>query len=113
MPTWLTADEIARKLGRPVSTIRSWRDRYRPFVPEQIDGERRQTYPLERLAEIQALQAQDLTTREVRAELARRHGRTDQEGEAAPDRLDQILDELRELRRSVEWLVARERERSG
>lgn len=108
MPTWLTADEIALRLDRPVSTIRSWRDRYRAFVPERHDAARRQIYPLELLAQIRALQAEGLTTREIRAELERRQG--DPSPTASRD--DLILEELRAIRAAIERIAARLEERT-
>lgn len=114
MPTWLTVADIAARLGRAESTIRLWRDRYRRFVPEQRDDEGRQTYPIERIEEIAALQAQRLTPREVAAELSRRQGSgpVDAPGASAgPATLDQILAELRQIREDVRWLVERERAR--
>lgn len=72
--TWLTITEVARRIDSRESTVRSWRDRYPDFVPsrETVDG---RTYPLERLMEIQQLQAitPRLSVREIRAELARRY----------------------------------------
>jgi DNA-binding transcriptional MerR regulator len=110
---WQTISELSRRLGRPESTIRSWRDRYRAFVPERTDTAGRRIYPVDVLAEIQALQGQHLTPREIRAQLARREGEPDAEAvHGPPDRLDQILAELLAIRVVVEWLAERERARA-
>ena len=103
MQTWLTVSALARRLGRAPSTIRYWRDRYPEFVPEQLDDDGHQVYPLERIAEIQALLSQSLTAREVSAELARRHSGAaeDQAVPAAPDRLDQLIQEVQALHDDV------------
>jgi transposase-like protein len=103
LQTWLTVAALARRLGRAESTIRSWRDRYALFVPEQTDQDGRSVYPFERIAEIQALHAQSLTPREVSAEMARRHRGAAETSvsSAAPDRLDQVLAELRALHDDV------------
>lgn len=113
MLTWLTVADIARRLDRPPSTIRSWRDRYSEFVPGRLDARGQQIYPLERLAEIQALQADSLTPREVRRTLAERHQGGDSVDESPPDavRLDQVLRKLEDLNDKVDWLIARERAR--
>lgn len=111
MLTWLTVLEIGQRLGRPPTTIRSWRDAYRTCVPERHDERGRQTYPLERLAEIQQLRAQRLSPREVIQEMTRRHGSPEEEV-VAPATLDQVLDRLDQIESKVDWLVERERARS-
>ena len=75
MSTWLTAAELSKRLDRPLSTIRSWRDRYRPFVEVRSDRHGRQTFEVGRMTEIAALAAQRLTPREIAAELERRQER--------------------------------------
>lgn len=106
---WHTIREIARLLGRPESTVRSWRDRYRPFVPERTDHGGRRLYDSDVLTEIQTLQGQHLTPREIRVILARHLGA---EGDAiGAATLDQVLAELRALREQVDWLVEREKAR--
>jgi hypothetical protein len=97
LATWLTVATLAHRLERAESTIRSWRDRYRRFVPEQLDAAGLQVYPLERLEEIKVLAAQRLTPREITAELERRHGDQSEEPtetfEAAVlTRLDRLIE---------------------
>lgn len=99
MPTWLTMAAIARRVGRPVSTVRSWRDRYAEYVPEQTDAEGQRVYPLERIAEIQAMRARNLIPREIISELARRHEGA--AGEEEPDRLEEVLTEVRAVREDI------------
>lgn len=108
---WHTIREIARLLGRPESTVRSWRDRYRPFVPERTDPGGRRLYDSDVLTEIQTLQGQHLTPREIRVILSRHLGA---EGDLAggPATIEQVLAELRALREQVDWLVEREKARS-
>lgn len=110
--TWLTAADLARRLGRRESVIRSWRDRHREFLPSRLDRQGRQTYQLARVLEIAALYGQRMRSAEVQAELARRHPDED-DGAVEPDRLGQILDEVRRIGEQVDWLVEREKERGS
>lgn len=108
MQSWLSAAELSKSLGRPVSTIRLWRDTY--DVPQRINEDGVQTFPLEVYEAIVAMRADDLTPREIKAELAR-HG----EHPVAPQRpglLAEIAEQLRKLHEKVDWLIERERERS-
>lgn len=106
---WHTIREIARLLGRPESTVRSWRDRYREYLPERTDRAGRRLYSSELLTEIETLQGQHLTPREIRAELARHHG--DDAGSHAMVTLESLAEQLRVLDEKVDWLVEREKAR--
>lgn len=113
MPTtWLTVAALAQRLGRAESTIRLWRDRYRPFVPERLDQSGHKLYPLERIEEIATMAAGRLTPREIASEMERLHGPTgDDATPREPDRLDRMMEDLRHLREQVDWLVEREKAR--
>lgn len=111
MSTWLTVTQIARRLGRRESVIRSWRDRHASWVPSRQDEDGRQTYPLERLEQIAVMYAERLTPREVDAELERRHASG---AEPVPsDRLGQVIEQLERIERKVDWLIDRERQREA
>lgn len=76
MHTWLTVAVLTRRLGRPASTIRLWRDTY--DVPQRVNDDGHQTYPLEILEAIKVMRAEQLTPREIAAELDRRYGEGDE-----------------------------------
>lgn len=43
---YLTVTELARRLGRPPSTVRYWRNRYRDALEERLDEDGRRAYRL-------------------------------------------------------------------
>lgn len=95
MRTWLTVAALSKRLGRAESTIRLWRDTY--DVPQQIDADGFQTYPLDIYEAIMAMRAENLTPREISARLERRHGDEDEPAPAVDfeaavlDRLDRLI----------------------
>lgn len=106
LPTWLTVAELARRLDRPHSTIRSWRDRYRAWVPVDTNEDGVQVLPAERVAMIANLAAQRLTPREIAAELERQHGTgPPDEAPTAEPWQHELVAEVRRLRIAVERLA--------
>jgi DNA-binding transcriptional MerR regulator len=110
--TWLTISELSARLDIPLSTLRSWSDTYAEYIPQRFDERGHQTYPLERLLDVQRVlrgSAERMTSREVRRRLAEGAG-------AVPERpsdpaiaalLAEILAELRALRAEVDELARR------
>lgn len=109
MQTWLTVAALSKRIGRPYSTLRLWRDTY--DVPGQLDEHGQQTYPLEIFEAIAAMRAQNLTPREITAELERRHG--ERPGDSPVTREEAILEELRAIRAAVERIAEQLAERES
>lgn len=105
---WFTVAALAQRLGRAQSTIRSWRDQYRAYIPERLDDSGHQIYPFAIMAEIAVMAARRLTPREIAAELARRRG--DDAQEPPREWQDEVLAELRAIRAALERMAPRESE---
>lgn len=93
--TWLTVTDLARRLGRPASTVKYWRDTHRAILPERVDRSGHPTYRLSTFERIAALMADGAGRVEVvRAILE--DGPVPPEGfeQAVLSRLDRIADAL-------------------
>lgn len=97
--TWLTVAEIARRLGRPPTTVRYWRNAYQPR--HQLDDEGRRTYRLDDFIRIDQMVRSRRRPDEIRRALET--GGTEEAGgyEAA------VLDRLDRLIRAIERIADR------
>lgn len=101
---WLTVTEIARQLGRPDSTVRYWRNRYRQQLPERLNDDARPVYPLRLFEQIDAMIARRATPAEIRAALDA--GEPSAADEPALRELRVVRAELAQLRAQVERIAA-------
>jgi transposase-like protein len=91
---WLTLTEIARRIGRPPSTVGYWRDTYRDVLEERADDQGHATYDLAALAMIGEMVGRRASRAEIRSALT---GRADEPSRERPfeaavlERLDRIL----------------------
>jgi transposase-like protein len=94
---WLTVTEIARRLGRPVNTVRYWRDTYRDLLDASVDETGHATYSLTIFERLDALNRQRAERSEIRAELERQTGEPDRRSVTLAD----VLDELKALHETL------------
>lgn len=62
---WLTVTELARRLGRPESTARSWRNAYREHLDERTDRDGHFIYRLAQFQRIAGLMEAGASRAEV------------------------------------------------
>lgn len=98
--SWLTVTEIARRLGRPPSTVRYWRSAYRDVLDERTDEDGHRVYRLATFEHIDRLLRARVAPGEIRRALT-------EDGDAAsPEDLGALLlRELRAIREAVERIA--------
>lgn len=89
--TWLTSTEVARRLGRPESTVRYWRNTYREHIEERLDRAGHRVYRLAPFARIATLMEAGASRSEV-ARILAEDGAAESEGFEA--RLLALLERL-------------------
>lgn len=98
-PGWLTITEIARRLGRPPSTVTYWRNTFRDVLAERLGDDEHPTYRLDVFQRLAVLMGSRTAHAEIRREL------TDEQTPVA--NLDElILAELRAIRTALADLPA-------
>ena len=114
MSTWLTVAELVARTGRASATIRHWRTAHPDYLRMQPDARGHQTYELERVEEIGALYALRLTSREVQAELTRRHTGTAPEPVPPTEQTwrAEVTERLERIENALERLVSLVTERN-
>lgn len=97
---WLTVTEIARRLGRPLSTVVYWRNTFRDQLDERQDDHGHARYALAIFERIDVMLRQRTSRAEIRRALTghQREGPTE-------SRDDLILAELRAIREAVERIA--------
>lgn len=74
----LTLKDVARRIGRPESTVRNWRDTFEEYIPAQGTGRGRR-YPMEAVAvfeQIAEAYAKGLSREAVETQLNATYGKT-------------------------------------
>jgi transposase-like protein len=100
-PVWLTVTEIARRLGRPPTTVAYWRDTFRDVIVERFDERGHATYMLATFADIGRMMNQRTARSEIRRTLAEQQSRPPEPARsfesAVLTRLDRMLSLLERI----------------
>lgn len=97
-PARFTTTEIARRLGRPASTVRYWRNSYRDQLEEAVDAEGHPIYQIEPFRVIDAMLRRRAPRSEIRAALGAGVAETEDEWrQDTTERLQRIESALERL----------------
>lgn len=100
-PGWLTITEIARRLGRPPSTVAYWRDTFRDHLEARADEDGHACYRLAVFVRLDVL----MRARTPRSEIVRELTERPPDAPADPFQAA-ILDRLDRLIEAVERIAA-------